>query len=408
MSVSFKVIMSSFFSEITTAAPDAILGITEAFRNDPSPTKVNLGVGVYQDADGRIPMLLSIQEAAKRWLTMEESKTYLPIDGVASFNSANQELIFGKDSPLIKEKKIVTVQTVGGSGALKLGIDFLRRFFPESSLVLSDPSWENHRSIFEATGIKVDSYPYYDPKTSGLRAADMLEALRGLKPRTIVLLHACCHNPTGVDLDSKTWEEVVSICAERNLIPFIDCAYQGFAEGLEADAAPIRLFAQKGLTFLVANSFAKSFSMYRERVGGLSIVTGSEKEAAAVLSQIKRVVRTIYSSPPSYGAQLVGIVLNDPELRSMWVKELDEMRTRIGEMRQLFSARLKEIVPGRDFSFITRQRGMFSYSGLTAQNMKDLKEQHHVYALDSGRICVATLNRKNVDYVCESIAKVLS
>jgi len=400
--------MSSFFSEITTAAPDAILGITEAFRNDPSPTKVNLGVGVYQDADGRIPMLLSIQEAAKRWLTMEESKTYLPIDGVASFNSANQELIFGKDSPLIKEKKIVTVQTVGGSGALKLGIDFLRRFFPESSLVLSDPSWENHRSIFEATGIKVDSYPYYDPKTSGLRAADMLEALRGLKPRTIVLLHACCHNPTGVDLDSKTWEEVVSICAERNLIPFIDCAYQGFAEGLEADAAPIRLFAQKGLTFLVANSFAKSFSMYRERVGGLSIVTGSEKEAAAVLSQIKRVVRTIYSSPPSYGAQLVGIVLNDPELRSMWVKELDEMRTRIGEMRQLFSARLKEIVPGRDFSFITRQRGMFSYSGLTAQNMKALKEQHHVYALDSGRICVATLNRKNVDYVCESIAKVLS
>lgn len=408
MSVSFKVIMSSFFSEITTAAPDAILGITEAFRNDPSPTKVNLGVGVYQDADGRIPMLLSIQGAAKRWLTMEESKTYLPIDGVASFNSANQELIFGKDSPLIKEKKIVTVQTVGGSGALKLGIDFLRRFFPESSLVLSDPSWENHRSIFEATGIKVDSYPYYDPKTSGLRAADMLEALRALKPRTIVLLHACCHNPTGVDLDSKTWEEVVSICAERNLIPFIDCAYQGFAEGLEADAAPIRLFAQKGLTFLVANSFAKSFSMYRERVGGLSIVTGSEKEAAAVLSQIKRVVRTIYSSPPSYGAQLVGIVLNDPELRSMWVKELDEMRTRIGEMRQLFSARLKEIVPGRDFSFITRQRGMFSYSGLTAQNMKDLKEQHHVYALDSGRICVATLNRKNVDYVCESIAKVIS
>lgn len=408
MSVSFKVIMSSFFSEITTAAPDAILGITEAFRNDPSPTKVNLGVGVYQDADGRIPMLLSIQEAAKRWLTMEESKTYLPIDGVASFNSANQELIFGKDSPLIKEKKIVTVQTVGGSGALKLGIDFLRRFFPESSLVLSDPSWENHRSIFEATGIKVDSYPYYDSKTSGLRAADMLEALRALKPRTIVLLHACCHNPTGVDLDSKTWEEVVSICEERNLIPFIDCAYQGFAEGLEADASPIRLFAKKGLTFLVANSFAKSFSMYRERVGGLSIVTGSEKEAAAVLSQIKRVVRTIYSSPPSYGAQLVGIVLNDPELRSMWVKELDEMRTRIGEMRQLFSARLKEIVPGRDFSFITRQRGMFSYSGLTAQNMKDLKEQHHVYALDSGRICVATLNRKNVDYVCESIAKVIS
>jgi aromatic-amino-acid transaminase len=400
--------MSSFFSEITTAAPDAILGVTEAFRNDSTPSKVNLGVGVYQDGEGRIPLLKSIQEAAKRWLAAEDTKTYLPIDGVAAFNTANQELIFGKNSPLIKEKRIASLQTVGGSGALKLGIEFLRRFFPDSSLYLSDPSWENHRVIFEAAGIKVDTYPYYDPKTSGLRAAEMLETLRGLKPRTIVLLHACCHNPTGVDLDQNAWEEVVSICAERNLIPFIDFAYQGFAEGLEADAAPIRLFAQKGLTFLVANSFAKSFSMYRERVGGLSVVTGSEKEALAVLSQVKRLVRTIYSSPPSYGAQLVGLVLNDQELRSMWTSELDEMRLRIGEMRHLFVERLKETVPNRDFSFIIRQRGMFSYSGLTAANMKALREQFHIYGLDSGRICVAALNRKNVDYVCESIAKILS
>ena len=272
---------------------------------------------------------------------------------------------------------------------------------------MSDPSWENHRVIFEATGIKVETYPYYDPKTSGLRSADMLETLRGLKPNTAVLLHACCHNPTGVDLDAKTWAEIATICAEKNLIPFIDCAYQGFAEGLEADAAPIRLFAEKGLTFLLANSFAKSFSMYRERVGGLSVVTGSQKEALAVLSQLKRLVRTIYSSPPSYGAQLVGIVLTNPELRALWVSELDEMRNRINEMRHLFVERLEETVPARDFSFIIRQRGMFSYSGLPTDVMKALRERYHVYGLDSGRICVAALNHKNVDYVCQSIANVL-
>ena len=398
---------ASLFSDISTAAPDAILGITEAFRSDPEPSKVNLGVGVYQDAEGRIPMLRCIQEAARQWITTEDTKTYLPIDGVAAFNAANQELIFGKDSSVIKEKRSATIQTVGGSGALKLGIDFIRKFFPESSIYVSDPSWENHRVIFEATGIKVETYPYYDPKTSGLRSADMLETLRGLKPNTAVLLHACCHNPTGVDLDAKTWAEIATICAEKNLIPFIDCAYQGFAEGLEADAAPIRLFAEKGLTFLVANSFAKSFSMYRERVGGLSVVTGSQTEALAVLSQLKRLVRTIYSSPPSYGAQLVGIVLTNPELRALWVSELDEMRNRINEMRHLFVERLEETVPARDFSFITRQRGMFSYSGLPTDVMKALRERYHVYGLDSGRICVAALNRKNVDYVCQSIANVL-
>ena len=396
--------MNSLFSEIQQALPDVILGITEAFRADPSPAKVNLGVGVYQDATGRIPVLESVLHAAKIWASQEDTKTYLPIDGVPAFIQANQELIFGKDSPLLKEKRVATVQSVGGSGGLKLGIELIKRFFPETTMYISDPSWENHRVIFEAAGMKVETYPYYDPKTCGLRADDMLATLRGLTPRSAVLLHACCHNPTGVDLDEKTWKEVVDICAERDLIPFIDFAYQGFAEGIVPDAKPIKMFAEKGLTFLVANSFAKSFSIYRERVGAISVVTGSQKEAAAVTSQLKRIVRMIYSSPPSYGAQLVAIVLTHPELRPLWEKELGEMRERIYEMRQLLAKKLKEVLPEKDFSFILKQQGMFSYSGLSTDVMKALREKYHVYGLDSGRICVAALNHKNVDYVCQSVA----
>ena len=396
--------MKSFFSEVQQAPPDAILGITEAFRADPSPVKVNLGVGVYQDATGKIPVLESVLQAAKIWASQEDSKTYLPIDGVPAFVQANQELLFGKDSPLLKDKRVATVQSVGGSGGLKLGIELIKRVSPEATIYISDPSWENHRVIFEAAGMKVETYPYYDSTTFGLRAADMLTTLRGLKPRTAVLLHACCHNPTGVDLDEKTWKEVVEICAERDLIPFIDFAYQGFAEGIVQDSKPIQMFVDKGLTFLLANSFAKSFSIYRERVGALSVVTGSQKEAAAVTSQLKRIVRMIYSSPPSYGAQLVAIVLTHPELRPLWEKELGEMRERIHEMRHLLAKKLKDVLPDKDFSFILNQRGMFSYSGLSLDVMKELREKYHVYGLDSGRICVAALNHKNVDYVCQSVA----
>ncbi len=398
---------TSLFSDIHMAAPDAILGITEAFRNDPTPTKVNLGVGVYQDAQGRIPVLNSVQQAAKIWATQEDTKTYLPIDGVPGFIQANQELLFGKDSSLLKEKRVATVQSVGGSGGLKLGIEFIKRFMGQDTIYVSDPSWENHRVIFEAAGMKVETYPYYDPQSFGLRAADMLSTLRTLKPRTPVLLHACCHNPTGVDLDESTWKEVVDICAERELIPFIDFAYQGFADGIVPDSRPIQLFVEKGLTFFVANSFAKSFSIYRERVGALSVVTGSQKEAAAVTSQIKRIVRMIYSSPPSYGAQLVAIVLSHPELRPMWENELGEMRNRIHEMRHLFAQKLKAVLPDKDFAFILNQRGMFSYSGLSVDVMKALREKYHVYGLDSGRICVAALNHSNVDYVCESVASLV-
>jgi aromatic-amino-acid transaminase len=389
------------------AAPDAILGITEAFRNDPTPSKVNLGVGVYQDANGKIPVLNAVLQAAKLWASQEDTKTYLPIDGVPAFVQANQELLFGKDSSLLKEKRVATVQSVGGSGGLKLGIEFIKRFMGQDTIYISDPSWENHRVIFEAAGMKVETYPYYDSKTFGLRAADMLATLRTLKPRTPVLLHACCHNPTGVDLDEKTWKEVVDICAERELIPFVDFAYQGFAEGIVPDSRPIQLLVEKGLTFFVANSFAKSFSIYRERVGAISVVTGSQKEAVAVTSQLKRIVRMIYSSPPSYGAQLVAIVLTHPELRPMWENELGEMRERIHEMRHLFAKKLKEVLPDLDFSFILNQRGMFSYSGLSVDVMKALREKYHVYGLDSGRICVAALNHNNIDYVCESVASLV-
>lgn len=398
---------ASLFSEVPAGIPDPILGVTEAFRADAHPGKVNLGVGIYQDALGKIPMLECIKRAASKWAETEDTKTYLPIDGVAPYNTATQELLFGKDSPLLKEKRVATIQSVGGSGALKLAIEFILRFLPETTVYLSDPSWENHRVIFEAAGAKVETYPYYDPKTNGLRAADMLAALKKLKPKSTVLLHACCHNPTGVDLDADTWREIAGICAERDLIPLIDFAYQGFAEGLQADSEPIRMFADKGLTFFVCNSYSKSFSIYRERCGALSVVTGSAKEATNVLSQLKRIVRMIYSSPPSYGAQLISIALTTPELRTLWEKELDEMRSRILDMRKLFVSRLADAVPERDFSFMLKQRGMFSYSGLSVEVVRELRERYHIYALDSGRICVAALNQGNIDLVCGAIASIL-
>jgi aromatic-amino-acid transaminase len=398
---------SSFFSDVPLAPADPILGASEAFKNDPHPNKVNLGVGIYQDNEGRIPILESVKKAAEVWQTTEDSKAYLPMEGLAGYISATQELLFGKDSSAIREARIATVQSVGGSGALKLGIELVRKFFPASEVFISDPSWENHRLVFENAGATVNSYPYYAPATSGLRAADMLTCLRKLAPKTVVLLHACCHNPTGVDIDSTTWKEIVSICEERSLIPFIDAAYLGFAEGLSKDANPIRLFADKGLTFLVANSYAKSFSIYRERCGSLSVVTGTAKEATNVLSQLKRIIRTIYSSPPSHGAQVVSLVLNTPKFKSLWETELDQMRLRILQMRSLFTRRLQELIPERDFSFVERQRGMFSYSGLSKELIVELREKYHIYAIESGRICVAAMNTKNMDYICSSIASVV-
>lgn len=398
---------TSLFSDIPAGITDPILGITEAFRADTHPSKVNLGVGIYQDANGKVPILESVKKAAAIWASTEDTKSYLPIDGLPTYNTATQELIFGNNSSVLAEKRVATIQAVGGSGALKLAIDCIHRFFPESTMYVSDPSWENHRVIFEAAGVKVETYPYYDPATHGLRSADMLDALRRLRPRSAVLLHACCHNPTGVDIDADTWAQVAAICEERGLIPLVDCAYQGFGAGLEEDAAPVRAMAERGLTFFVASSYAKSFAMYRERVGALSVVTGSAKEAANITSQIKRGVRMIYSSPPSYGAQVISIALNTPELRTLWECELTEMRVRIREMREVFARKLAAAIPNRDFSFILNQHGMFSYSGLSADVVRELRERYHIYALDSGRICVAALNHNNVDCVCDAIAQCL-
>lgn len=398
---------TSFFADVPVASPDVILGVTEAFRKDSDPRKVNLGVGIYQDGNGKIPVLKVIRHAAKQWFEAEENKSYLPIDGIASYNSATQELLFGKGAQAIAENRIVTIQSVGGSGALKLGADLIRRFLPDAAIYISDPSWENHRALFEGAGIKIATYPYYDATTHGLRRAEMLESLRNIPKRNAILLHACCHNPTGVDLDINTWKEVIDICAERELLPFIDFAYQGFAEGPEQDAAAIRMFADKGLSFLVANSYAKSFSMYRERCGALSIVTASSQEATAVLSQLKKIVRSLYSSPPSYGAQLISIVLNSPELKKMWEEELGEMCARIHSMRHLFCSKLAAAISDHDFSFILQQRGMFSYSGLSAEMVRSLRERYHIYAIESGRICVAAINEGNVDYICEAISGVL-
>jgi aromatic-amino-acid transaminase len=398
----------SHFSEIPLAPADPILGVTEAFKADASPTKVNLGVGIYQDAGGKMPILDTVKQATAKLIATEDTKAYTPVEGVLAYIAAVQELLFGKDSALLKDKRVATVQTVGGSGGLKLGFDLLKRFFPNSTVYLSDPSWENHRQIIEGAGFVAEQYPYYDPATNGLKSAEMLETLASLPARSIVLLHACCHNPTGVDLDANTWREVATICAERDLIPFVDFAYQGFGDGLEEDAFAIRLLAERGLTFVVANSFSKSFALYRERVGAVSVVTGSAKEAASVLSQLRRCLRCVHSSPPSFGASVVALGLTSPELRPLWERELTEMRTRIHEMRTAFSDTLARTVKGHDFSFILKQKGMFSYSGLSEKQIQALREHFHIYALSSGRICVAAMNHSNLEYICDSIAKVLS
>lgn len=397
----------SYFSNIPAAAPDPILGVAEAFRADPNPNKVNLGVGVYQDNEGRTPILEAIKQATQSWISREDTKSYLTIDGVAAYNSATQELLFGKDSDVLQSKRAMTMQSIGGTGALRLGAEIIKQFFPGSAIYVSDPSWENHRMLFQGSGLTVGSYPYYDPKTHGLKTDEMLSALRALPENSAVLLHACCHNPTGVDIDLQTWEAVAEICAKHKLIPFIDSAYQGFAEGLNSDARAVRLFADKGLTFIVTTSYAKSFSMYRERCGALTVVTGSAQEASNLLSQMKRIVRTIYSSPASFGAQLVATVLTTPELRSIWERELEEMRLRILAMRRAFTNTLREMIPDRDFSFIEKQRGMFSYSGLSKEVVQTLRERFHIHALDSGRICVAAMNTRNIEYICQSIATIL-
>ncbi len=394
------------FANVPLAPADPILGLTEAFQADKNPKKVNLGVGVYTDGAGKVPVLQVVREAERRWYEKEDSKSYLPIDGAPIYSKEVRRLLFGDDSPLVAEGRVVTAQALGGTGGLRLGADFVRRFLPESQLWISAPSWENHRALFEAAGFVVNEYPYYDAKTNGVDFGAMLKTLSGLPARSVVVLHACCHNPTGVDLNAEQWQQVADTVKQRDLLPLIDFAYQGFGEGLDEDALAVKIFSQKNIPMLLASSFSKSFSLYRERVGAISIVTANAEESKRVTSQLKRVIRTNYSNPSSHGAQIVGIVLSDPELRGRWEVELKEMRERIQSMRKAFVERLASKGVGRDFSFIARQRGMFSYSGIDLERVRRLRSEFGLYIVDSGRICVAALNDKNIDYVTDSIAAV--
>lgn len=389
------------------APRDPILGVTEAFIADTNPNKVNLGVGVYTDDSGQVPLLECVKRAEKLRMETAKHRGYLPIDGLAAYDRAVQALVFGADSPGVREQRIVTVQALGGTGGLRVGADFLRRFDPKASVWISDPSWENHRALFEAAGFAVEVYPYYDASRRGLNFTAMAAALEKLPPRAIVLLHACCHNPTGVDLEPEQWGRVIEIVKRRELIPFLDLAYQGFGDGIDADGAAVRRFADAMPFILVASSFSKSFSLYGERVGALSILTASADEAARVLSQVKRIVRANYSNPPTHGGQVVATVLTTPELRAMWEKELGGMRERIKAMRKTLVDGIQARAPGADFGFVLAQRGMFSYSGLTKAQVERLRGEFSIYAIETGRICVAALNSGNVGYVANAIAKVI-
>ncbi|MGE8346459.1 MAG: Aminotransferase [Pseudomonas helleri] len=397
----------SLFSAVEMAPRDPILGLNEAFNADTRTDKVNLGVGVYCNEEGRIPLLRAVIEAETIRAAEHASRGYLPIDGIQAYDQAVQKLLFGADSALLAAGRVITTQSVGGTGALKIGADFLKQLQPDAVVAISDPSWENHRALFEAAGFPVQNYRYYDAASHDVNRAGMLEDLNALPAGSIVVLHACCHNPTGVDLTPADWQNVLEVVKAKGLIPFLDMAYQGFGDGIAEDAAAVRLFADSGLSFFVSSSFSKSFSIYGERVGALSIVTQSKDESARVLSQVKRVIRTNYSNPPTHGASIVAAVLNSPDLRAKWEAELAEMRERISGMRRQMVELLAKKAPDHDFSFVARQRGMFSYSGLTAEQVGRLRTEFGIYALDTGRICVATLNQRNIEGVTDAIVKVI-
>lgn len=397
----------SLFSAVEMAPRDPILGLNEAFNADTRTSKVNLGVGVYCNEEGRIPLLRAVVEAETIRVAQHASRGYLPIDGIAAYDQAVQKLLFGNDSPLIAAGRVITTQAVGGTGALKIGADFLKQLLPNAVVAISDPSWENHRALFETAGFPVQNYRYYDAATHDVNRAGLLEDLNALPSGSIVVLHACCHNPTGVDLSPADWKDVLEVVKAKGHVPFLDMAYQGFGDGIDEDAAAVRLFAESGLTFFVSSSFSKSFSLYGERVGALSIVSESREESARVLSQVKRVIRTNYSNPPTHGASIVAAVLNSPELRAQWEEELAEMRLRIRGMRTQMVDLLAKNAPQRDFGFVGRQRGMFSYSGLTVEQVTRLRTEFGIYALDTGRICVAALNQNNIDAVTKAIVAVI-
>ena len=398
----------NLFSKIQLAPKDAIFGVSEAYAADTAPDKVNLGVGVYYTDEGKVPLLKAVYAAEQELIAKKSPRAYVAAEGPNPYNTAVQNLLFGADSPLLKEGRVATVECLGGTGALRVGADFIKTYVIDNApAAISNPTWDNHRGVFESAHFQVVDYGYYDPKTRGVDFALMTSALESFPKNTTVILHTCCHNPTGADLNEEQWKKIISICKTRELIPFLDIAYQGFADGIEEDGKVVRLFAESGLLFFVASSFSKSFSLYGERVGGLCVVTQSKDEANRVLSQLKRIIRTNYSNPPTHGAAIVATVLNSPQLRKMWEEELAEMRNRIKSMRHALKEKLIEAGVKQDFSFIENQRGMFSYSGLSAEQVERLAKEDHIYAIATGRICMAALNTKNLDKVAKAIAKVI-
>ncbi|GAB1387703.1 aspartate/tyrosine/aromatic aminotransferase [Melaminivora sp.] len=397
----------SLFSAVEMAPRDPILGLNEQFNADTNPAKVNLGVGVYFDDNGKLPLLACVQTAEKAMMDKPAARGYLPIDGIAAYDNAVKALVFGAESDVVQAGRVSTVQAIGGTGGLKIGADFLKKISPTAKVLISDPSWENHRAIFQNAGFEVGSYRYYDAATRSVNFDGMLADLNAAAAGTIVVLHACCHNPTGYDITPAQWEQVIAAVKAKNLTAFLDMAYQGFGHGIAEDGAVIGKFVAAGLNIFVSTSFSKSFSLYGERVGALSVVANDKEEAARVLSQLKIVIRTNYSNPPTHGGAVVAAVLNNPELRALWEKELGEMRVRIKAMRQKLVDGLKAAGVQQDMSFITTQIGMFSYSGLSKEQMVRLRSEFGVYGTDTGRMCVAALNSQNIDYVCQAIAKVM-
>ena len=397
----------SLFSSVELAPRDPILGLNEQFAADTNPNKVNLGVGVYFDENGKLPLLQCVQAAEKAMMATPKPRGYLPIDGIAAYDDGVKKLVFGAESEPYRSGRVATVQGLGGTGALKIGADFLKHLNPNARVLISDPSWENHRALFTQAGFEVGTYRYYDAATRALNFEGMLADLNAAAPGTIVVLHACCHNPTGYDISAAQWDQVIAAVKARGLTPFLDMAYQGFAEGIAEDGAVIGKFVAAGLTFFVSTSFSKSFSLYGERVGALSVLCTDKDEAARVLSQLKIMIRTNYSNPPTHGGAVVATVLGDAALRAQWEQELAGMRTRIKAMRKKLVEGLKAAGVKQDMGFITTQIGMFSYSGLSKDQMVRLRNEFGVYGTDTGRMCVAALNEKNIDYVCQSIAKVV-
>ena len=397
----------SLFSAVEMAPRDPILGLIEQYNADSNPNKVNLGVGVYFDDNGKLPLLQCVQAAEKAMMDKPTARGYLPIDGIAAYDAAVKGLVFGADSEPVKSGRVTTVQGIGGTGGLKIGADFLKKLNPSAKILISDPSWENHRALFTSAGFTVESYRYYDAAKRGIDFDGMLADINAAPAGTIVLLHACCHNPTGYDITAAQWDQVIAAIQARALVPFLDMAYQGFGNGITEDGAVIGKFVASGLDFFVSTSFSKSFSLYGERVGALSVLCPNKDEADRVLSQLKIVIRTNYSNPPIHGGAVVTAVLASPELRALWERELTEMRVRIKAMRQSLVDGLKAAGVKQDMSFIISQIGMFSYSGLSKDQMVRLRNEFAVYGTDTGRMCVAALNSHNIGYVCQSIAKVV-